>query len=302
MRDKRTTLVDAITSIPDGARVALGGNTLHRGPSAAVHELVRQEKRGLEIVKTAGAYDVDLLCGMGCAASVAVGFVGFETEFGMAPSYRRAVEGGAVVAKEHACYTVIAGLRAAVQGVPFMPVAGLQGSDLPGLRGFHWLANPYGGGEVVVVPALTPDVAILHVQEADAAGNGRIVGTRFEDVLMAQAARSVILTAERVVDGALFEAHPEKVAIAGFLVDAVVEAPGGAWPCGCAGEYDYDAEYLAAYVTASREEGTLRRFVAERILATDSGCSVHDGSAPSPQFWGETGHRALETSPRRTRS
>ena len=272
MRDKRTTLAEAIAAIPDGARLALGGNTLHRGPSAAVHELVRQGKRGLEIVKTAGAYEVDLLCGVGGAASVAVGFVGFETVFGMAPSYRRAVESGAVEAKEHACYTVIAGLRAAIQGVPFMPIAGMTGSDVPAARGFQTMVDPYTGAAVVVIPALIPDVAILHVQEADAQGNARIVGTRFEDVLMAQAARRVIVTAEKIVDGASFEAAPETVAIPGFLVDAVVEAPGGAWPCSCAGLYDYDAGYLAAYVAASRDSATLRAFVAERIV----------GAAPVP--------------------
>lgn len=266
MRDKRTSLEAAIAAVPDGARLALGGNTLHRGPGAAVHELVRQGRRGLEIVKTAGAYDIDLLCGVGAAATVSAGFVGFETAFGLAPSYRRAVEGGRVEAREHACYTVIAGLRAAIQGVPFMPVAGLTGSDLPAARGFRRLGDPYGGGEVVVIPALVPDVAIVHVQEADAIGNARIVGTRFEDVLMVQAARRVILTAERIVDGAGFEAAPETVAIAGFMVDAVVEAPGGAWPFGCAGLYDFDAEYLAAYVAASRAEETLLRFVRERIL------------------------------------
>jgi glutaconate CoA-transferase subunit A len=267
MHDKRLSLEAAIRSVPDGARLALGGNTLHRGPGAAVHELVRQGKRGLEIVKTAGAYDVDLLCGVGAAAAVSAGFVGFETPFGLAPSYRRTVEQGRVEAREHACYTVIAGLRAAVQGVPFMPVAGLTGSDLPVARGFRTLANPYGDGAVVVVPALVPDVAIVHVQEADAEGNARIVGTRFEDVLMVQAARRVILTAERIVAGAGFEAAPEGVAIPGFMVDAVVEAPGGARPFGCAGRYDYDAAYLAAYVAASRDEAALLRFVDERILA-----------------------------------
>jgi len=269
MRDKRTTIADAIALVPDGARVALGGNTLHRGPGAAVHELVRQGKRGLEVVKTAGAYDIDLLCGTGVAASASVGFVGFETVFGMAPSYRRAVETGAVEAKEHACYTVIAGLRAAIQGVPFMPIAGMTGSDVPAARGFHRLADPYTGAEVVVIPALVPDVAIVHVHESDAQGNARVLGTRFEDVLMVQAARRVILTAERIVDGASFEASPESVAIAGFMVDAVVEAPGGAWPTSCAGLYDYDAAYLAEYVAASRDETSFRRFVEERVLATE---------------------------------
>jgi glutaconate CoA-transferase, subunit A len=267
MIDKRTSLSAAIASIPDGALLALGGNTLHRGPGAAVHEMVRQEKRGLEIVKTAGAYDVDLLCAAGCVAAVSAGYVGYETPFGMAQAYRRAVETGAVAAHEHACATVIAGLRAAIQGVPFMPVAGLHGSDLPAARGFVALRDPYGEAEVFVVPALRPDVAILHVQEADESGNGRIVGTRFEDVLIAQAAGRVILTAERIVDGAAFEAAPERVAIPAFLVDAVVEAPGGAWPFSCTPLYDYDAEYLAAWVGVARDPQAARAFIAERILA-----------------------------------
>ncbi len=269
MTDKRTTLAAAVAAIPDGAILALGGNTLHRGPFAAVHEIVRQRKRGLELVKTAGAYDVDLLCGTGCAAAVSAGFVGFETVFGLAPSYRRAVEQGSVVAKEHACYSVIAGLRAAIQGVPFMPIAGMTGSDVPAARGFQAVADPYSGASVVVIPSLMPDVAIVHVQEADQAGNARIYGTLFEDLLMIRAARHVILTAERLVDGIEFERMPESVAISGFMVDAVVEAPGGAWPGGCAGCYDYDEPYLAAYVAASKDEASLRRFVADRILADE---------------------------------
>jgi glutaconate CoA-transferase subunit A len=268
MTDKRTTLAEAIASVPDGARVALGGNTLHRGPGAAVHEMVRQGRRGLEIVKTAGAYDVDLLCATGCVSAVTAGFIGYETPFGMAPAYRRAVESGLVEAREHACATVIAGLRAAIQGVPFMPVAGLHGSDLTVARGFQTIADPYTGATVYIVPTLIPDVAILHVQEADTAGNGRIVGTRFEDVLMAQAAWRVILTAERIVDGAAFAEAPETVAIPSFLVDAVVETPGGAWPFSCTPDYGYDTEYLAAWVAAARDPELARRFIADRILAT----------------------------------
>jgi glutaconate CoA-transferase, subunit A len=266
MIEKQTTLREAIATIPDGAIVALGGNTLHRGPFAAVHEIVRQGKRGFELVKTAGAYDVDLLVGAGCATAVSAGFIGFETAFGLAPSYRRLVEQGGVEAKEHACYSVIAGLRAAIQGVPFMPIAGMTGSDLPGVRGFQTVADPYTGAGVVVIPALMPDVAIIHVHEADRFGNARIVGTTFEDILMVKAARRVILTAERVVEGDDFARAPESVSISGFMVDAVVEAPRGAWPGGCAGLYDYDAAYLAAYVAASKQEDTLRQFITEHIL------------------------------------
>jgi glutaconate CoA-transferase, subunit A len=276
MQDKLTTLTTAIESVPDGATLALGGNTLHRGPGAAVHELVVQDKRELEIVKTAGAYDVDLLCAAGCVRAVSAGFIGYETPFGMAQAYRRAVETGAVEAREHACATVIAGLRAAIQGVPFMPIAGLQGSDLPRARGFQLLDDPYSEARVYVVPVLQPDVAILHVQEADRTGNGRIIGTRFEDVLMAQAAKRVILTAERIVDGEVFAEMPEVVAIPSFMVDAVVEAPGGAWPFSCTPFYAYDAEYLRCWVEASRSAESARHFIETRLRVhvTDGALTV----------------------------
>lgn len=266
MLSKLTSLSAAIAEIQHGSRVALGGNTIHRGPCAAVHEIVRQGITGLELVKTAGAYDVDLLIAAGSASSVSAGFIGFETAFGMAPSFRREIERGAVESKEHACYTVIAGLRAAIQGVPFMPVAGMFGSDLLQARGFKTIDDPYTGEPVVAIPALIPDVAVIHVQQADTLGNARIMGTRFEDVLMAQAAKRVIVTTERIVDGASFEDSPESVAIPGFMVDAVVEAPRGAWPCSCAGLYDYDAGFLAEYVEASKSETSVRRFIHERIM------------------------------------
>ena len=266
MPHKRRSLAEVVATIPDGSRLALGGNTLHRAPAAAVHELIRQRKRDLELVKTAGAYDVDLLCGTGCANIVAAGFVGYENVLGLAPMYRRAVESGVVEAREHACYTVIAGLRAASQGVPFMPLNGLQGSDLVALRGFASVRDPYSDQDIVVVPAIVPDVALIHVQEADADGNARIWGSTFEDTLMARAARRVIVTAERIVDRAVLAAEPGRTSIPGFLVEAVVEAPRGAWPTSCAGLYEYDEPFLVELMTVAGDPERLARFVDERIL------------------------------------
>jgi glutaconate CoA-transferase subunit A len=217
-------------------------------------------------VKTAGAYDVDLLCGLGNATVVSAGFVGYETVFGLAPMYRKAVEGGTVEAREHACYTIIAGLRAASQGVPFMPLNGLQGSDLIGLRGFKTVRDPYSDQDVLVVPAIVPDVAIIHVQEADQEGNGRIVGSVFEDHLMARAARRVIITAEQIVDRAVMAAKPERTTIPGFLVEAVVHAPRGAWPTSCAGLYDYDEQTIRDLLAHAGDADQLARFVQERLL------------------------------------
>lgn len=266
MPDKRRSLAEAIATVSDGSRLALGGNTLHRAPAAAVHELIRQRKHRLEVVKTAGAYDVDLLCGVGAASVVTAGFVGYETVLGLAPMYRRAVESGAVEAREHACYTIIAGLRAASQGVPFMPLNGLQGSDLVSLRGFASVRDPYSGLDVVVVPSIVPDVALIHVQEADADGNARIWGSAFEDTLMARAAKRVIVTAERIVNRSVLAAQPERTSIPGFLVEAVVEAPGGAWPTSCAGLYEYDLTVLEQLLAVADDPAALRTFVDERIL------------------------------------
>jgi len=247
---KLTSLSDAVARIPDGASIALGGNTVHRSPSAAVHELVRQRKRDLTIIKTAGGYDVDLLCGAGSVSRLVVAYVGFENLQGLAPRFRAAIEDGAVTMDEQTCPTVIAGLRAASQGIPFMPIAGMIGTDLVPGR-FLAVDNPYGAGEVVTVPALWPDWAIIHVQEADSEGNARILGTQFEDVLMAKAARRVLITAELIVPSEYLAEQPELTVIPAFQVDAVVEAPGGARPCSCAGLYDVDEDFLARYYAAA---------------------------------------------------
>ncbi len=258
------TLAGAIATIPDGSVVALGGNTVHRSPSAAVRELARQGKRGLTVVKTAGGYDVDLLCAAGCVARLIVAYVGFENLEGLAPGFRAAVEAGRVAVEEQTCPTVIAGLRAAAQGIPFMPIAGMSGSDLVPGR-FLAVRDPYSGGEVVTVPALRPDWAIVHAQESDQAGNARVHGTQFEDLLMCRAAERVLVTCERFIDEAETAAHPELTAIPGFQVEAVVEAPHGAWPASCAGYYDVDEAYLTAYAAAARKNapGWLARFIGE---------------------------------------
>jgi glutaconate CoA-transferase subunit A len=148
-----------------------------------------------------------------------------------------------------------------------MPLAGLAGSDLPRLSGFQTIRNPYGSGEVVVIPAIQPQVCLLHVQEADTEGDLRIEGAHYEDVLLAKASRRVIATAERIVPRSRFEAQPELTSLPGFLVEAVVEAPRGAWPTSCHGVYSYDAEYLSGYAVAAKTAQGFATFVAERVIA-----------------------------------
>ena len=250
--DKRCDLPAAVSSLENGALVGLGGNTLNRAPMAAVAEIIRQKKKNLHLVKTAGGMDIDLLCKAGCVSSVDAGFISYESEFGLAQFYRRAVQRGEVIAHEHACYTVISALRAASYGIPFMPVRGLQISDLRKVNDyFSEVKDPFSGEILAAVKAIAPDVCILHVQEADAFGNGRIQGPVYEDALMARASRRVILTAERIVGDGFFASEREKPQIPGFLVSHVVHAPRGAAPGCCSGEYGIDSDKIRT----AREEG-----------------------------------------------
>ena len=139
---------------------------------------------------------------------------------------------------------MIAGLRAAAYGLPFMPVRGLEGSSLSEVGEFAEVSCPFTGERLYAVPALRPDFALLHVQKADPEGNASILGAPFEDVLLSRAARRVILTAEEIVDAEHLKERPEMVQIPSFLVEAVVEAPGGALPCACPPLYDYDREEI----------------------------------------------------------
>ncbi len=265
MRSKVRSLQEAAALVGDGAVLAIGGNIIHRVPAALVRELVRQGRRGLEVVKTAGGYEGELLAAFGCLRRVHTAYVGFENELGLAPAYRRAVEQGEVEVREHACPSVIAGLRAAAYGVPFMPVAGFAGSDIPGVSDFARVADPFGspGDEpVLVVKRIEPDWALIHVQEADARGNARILGSPFEDLLMARAAKGVILTAERVFPAGHFRSQPESVGIPHYLVQAVVEAPRGAYPCSCYPYYGYDAEEIRDLQQRGGEEEWRRHYLA----------------------------------------
>ncbi len=250
--DKRCSLEEAVSSLENGALVGLGGNTLNRAPMGAVAEIIRQGKKELRLVKTAGGMDIDLLCRAGCVSSVDAGFISYESEFGLAQFYRRAVQRGEVTAHEHACYTVISALRAASCGIPFMPVRGLQISDLRRVNDyFAEVKDPFSGEVLAAVKAIAPDVSILHVQEADARGNARIRGPVYEDALLARASKRIILTAERIVGDRYFAEETEKPQIPGFLVSHVVHLPRGASPGCCPGEYGIDREAILK----AREEG-----------------------------------------------
>jgi glutaconate CoA-transferase subunit A len=251
---KRVTLTELAARIPDGASLALGGSFLHRGPFAFVRELIRQNKRRLEIVKQSPGYDIDILCRAGAVKKVRAGIVAMEGNFGLAPWYRRAVEQRQIQLEEHACASLTAGLRAAAFGVPFQPCAGLHGSDIPALNGWKLLEDPYGIGDPVwVIPAIKPDFAVIHASEVDELGNVRINGTYHWDRIMSRASRSVLIVAERLVPTNVFQANPESTVVPYFMVEAFSIVPNGAWPGSCWPDYAVDYPAVERYLRPGDE-------------------------------------------------
>lgn len=262
MVKKIVSMEEAAAIVKDGDMIALGGNVLHRAPMAFVRELVRQGRKQLRVVKTAGAHDVDILCAGECVQSVDAGFISYETEFGLAMHYRKSVESGQVKGNEHACYTVICALRAAAAGAPFMPVRGLKEGDLISHNDyFKVLDDPFGSGPITVVKALVPDVAVIHVQECDQKGNARIFGPKYDDVLISRAARKVIITAEQIVPESKIKMHPESVDIPHFMVSAVVHVPGGAAPCSCDKKYNADTKILKAFKAMKTRDEIISNYI-----------------------------------------
>lgn len=262
--NKLLDLAAAVAMVNDGDTVAFGGNVLYRSPIAAVKELIRQDKKDLHLVKTAIAYEVDLLCAAGAASRVTAGFVGYEGEFGLCRWYRKGVESATVRADENACYSVITALRGAAYGVPFLPIRGMLGSDLLDAVGFRKVTCPYTGEELVAIRALAPDVAFLHVQKADEMGNGCIIGPMYEDTVIARAAKKLVLTAEEIVPSSYFSEDPNRASIPAVLTTAVVKAPGGAKPCAVSGCYDMDREELRAFLAEKDPDAALRAAGIER--------------------------------------
>lgn len=252
-------LVDVVGS---GDTLAFGGKTLHRGPVAFARELARRDVDDLGHVGLAKAMEVDLLCATGQLDRVAFGYVGFEA-LGLAPNFRRAAQAGELDLREGSCYTVATSLRAAKQGSSFLPVEGLDGSDLPSVNdAFERVTDPFDGEPSWAVRRTTPDVAVLHATVADEQGNARFEGADLTEGLLARAAETVLVTAERVVE-------PEEFAegrtdIPGFIVDGVAEVPYGAHPCSCPGEYDYDTAHIETYLERSRE-GEVTEYVEQYL-------------------------------------
>ena len=230
---------------------------------AATAALIEAGITGVRLicVPTSGM-QADLLIGAGAVASIETSAVSLG-EAGGAPRFNAAVRGGSFALSDSTCPAVLAGLLAAQKGVPFMPIAGIIGSDLLRVRpDWKVIDSPVGGGKVVVVPAITPDVALFHAPEADRAGNIRI-GRHRELAAMAYAARSTLVTVERIVDRDLLAMEDSAAGVLPSLyVDAVAIAEHGAWPLPLWDEYERDGAEVARYAAMARTEEGFRAYLS----------------------------------------
>lgn len=244
--------------VADEDYIAYDFSSLTRGPQALVREMIRQRKRNLWICAEFTLHESTLLVGAGCADRIDVGFLGYGNYIG------RAVVEGRVQVFEWTNGTLALRMLAGARGVPFMPTRNLSGTDTFVRSGAKVVQDPFTGDPVCLVPALNPDVFLVHVHQADVYGNARIFGTNLFALEAAMASKKVVVSTEELVDPLEFRKEPAKTTIPYFLVSAVVHLPFGAYPGGVPGRYEMDLEHvqqLNAIETEDQVQGYLEEFV-----------------------------------------
>jgi glutaconate CoA-transferase, subunit A len=251
---KLRSMRDAIADfIPDGASVAMGLQMEQMIPFAACHEIIRQKKRGLTLIGPISDILFDQLIGAGCVQQVIAAWVG-NVMMGSAYNFRRAVEQDGMKVFNMTNFTIALALQAGAMGVPFLPTKTALGSDTAkGNHFFYQIFSPFAPKESLwAVRALNPDVTIVHVQRSDSEGNAHCWGNFGVMLEGVRAAKRVIVVAEEIVDPEVIASDPNRTAIPGFMVNAVVECPYGAHPSPVQGYYNRDNEFFREYHEQTR--------------------------------------------------
>jgi glutaconate CoA-transferase subunit A len=282
MANKIIDLPTVAALIPDGATMSFGGFTTQRHPMAFVYELVRLKRRNLYLFGHSPGGDWDLLIGAGCVKRVELAYEADEAFNTVGPRWRQAVEQGGIEWEDYSNFSMVSRFTAGAMGIPFMPVRSLLGSDVLGKQALtgeqrasdprtcpmksHVMASPFNPREqVVLVPAIHTDFAVLHVQKATANGIVRIEGQTFADIQQALCAEVVIVTAEEIVPEEDLRREPERNPIPFFAVKHVCHVPFGAHPYAVYNYYDYDPLQLKEYHESARKDDTFQRYLEKYI-------------------------------------
>jgi len=256
LREKIMSLEEAVGMIKDGDHVASGGCHYSRTPMAAIWEIIRQKKKNLVYSRSITSTEGDLLLVSEATKHVVTSWFSPGVTWGVSRVMRHYMQEGLAVFDEWSHMTLGLRFRAGAMGIPFMPARSMLGSDLyPRLSDIKEMECPYTGEKLALVPALNPDVAILHTQRCDPYGNVQSEGLPFMDGDIALAADKVIITTERIVSNDQVRRTPDRTTIPFFCVDAVVEVPYGCLPHECYGQYEPDFNHMDKYVKLMMGKG-----------------------------------------------
>jgi glutaconate CoA-transferase, subunit A len=258
-------LAEAVQLVHDGDTVALEGFT-HLIPHAAGHEVIRQERRDLTLVRMTPDVIYDQLIGMGCARKLVFSWGG-NPGVGSLHRLRDAVENdwpAPLELEEHSHAGMAAGYAAGASNLPFGLVRGYEGTDLAKRTKVAWITSPFDGEQVAAVPAIRPDVGIVHAQQADGAGNVQLWGISGIQKEVVLASRRSIVTVEQVVER--LEPRPNAVFLPGWAITAVSVAPRGAHPSYAYGYYERDNAFYVRWDEISRDRDRFQEWMRQNVL------------------------------------
>lgn len=287
---KLIPLKKAISEFVQDGEVLYAAGFTHLIPFAAGHEIIRQKKKNLTLARATPDLIYDQMVAAGCAKKVIFSYMG-NPGVGSLRIVRGALERGELEWEEYSHFGMITRLQAGAAGLPFLPMNQTGAEDLERSNPLiKRIPDPYGGKDVIVVPALNPDVAIVHVQRADKNGNAHLWGIIGEQKEAAFAAKKVILTAEEIVDESVIRSDPNRTMISANIVDAVCLVPFACHPSYSQGYYDRDNEFYLGWDTLSENRERVQEYLDEWVY----------GVKDRDQYWTKLGtktHRRLKVKP-----
>lgn len=267
--DKRTTVQEAVSRlVSDGDYIGIGGFGTNRIPTAILHEIIRQGKKRLGLSGHTATHDFQILAAGGAIDRVDVAYViGLEAR-GLSKTARRLFEEARIQVCEWTNAALAWRYRAAVMGIPFIPARIMFGSDTMRYSAAKTVICPFTGQKLLALPALSPDLAIIHVHRCDMYGNAQIDGISVSDADLSRASKKVIISAEEIVPEEVIRQDPARTVIPAFCVDAVLEVKYGSYPGNMPYAYFSDEEHLREWLSADSKPETLEPFLQKFIFGT----------------------------------
>lgn len=288
IEDKLLTLEEAVRRfIKNGSQVAIGGFTVTRNPMAIAYEIVRQGVKDIHLVCHSHGQALDVLIGAGCVKRLEIAYGGNGRYAPTCIRFKKAIQSGEIQFEDYSNYQMSLRFLAGALGIPFIPTKSGLGSDLINFEGFSpeirkekkvaskkyvVTQNPFNGRDdkVVLLPALNPDVAIMHAQYVGEDGTVRIKGLTFADIEQAKSADTVIVTCEEIVPRSFIRLDPDQNSLPPFFVDAIVKIPYGAHPTAVYTCYDYDPKHLNLYKKVANDDNEFKKYLDEWVYGVKS--------------------------------